>query len=321
MSLACSFRRALLVAILTVSRVHAQQCFYPDGTLSSDTPCITGSDSSCCAASSFCMDNGLCFGSGIVSRGSCTDKTWQSGACASYCTTKSPGSSIPLTPCAVSNGASTFVCGLDGTACKKNSNTFPMAGGASFVLREAQVAAMVAPVLASMSASASASPNSSACTSDALYTGGQMAGLGIGLAIPLLIAACAVIFLWQKERARKPRLMYQLPDDDFKSPQALRPAVHFIPASRDNSDACSFRTVTPEIVQISGRATPQYKPDHLQSFQERYHAMNKNLIGLSIQAQELDGHPVGSAFNSRQQQQPIALQNRSPNATRPQRPR
>lgn len=233
---------------------------------------------------------------------------------------ESTDSSIPLTPCATSNGASTFVCGLDGTACKKNSNTFPMTGGQSFVLRQAQVAAMVAPVLASMSAQASSSANASACSTVGFYSGGAMAGLGIGLAIPLLIATCTAIFLWQKERARRPKLMYQLPDEDLR-PTPTQPAVHFIPASRDNSDACSFRTVTPEIVQVSGRGTPQQKPDHMQTFQERYHAMNKNLLGLSVVAQELDGQPVGSAFKNYGGPQQIQLQERPPNATRPQRPR
>lgn len=84
-----SLRGALQASILLLATTtSAQKCFYPDGTLSSsDTPCSTEGHSSCCNADSYCMDNGLCFGGGIVSRGSCTDETWGSDACAGFCKT------------------------------------------------------------------------------------------------------------------------------------------------------------------------------------------------------------------------------------------
>lgn len=76
----------LFLLLQLVATTSAQQCFYPDGTISPDTPCSTDSGhSACCGASSFCMDNGLCFGGGILSRGSCTDENWESDSCASYC--------------------------------------------------------------------------------------------------------------------------------------------------------------------------------------------------------------------------------------------
>jgi hypothetical protein len=83
LAIQASFLFFLLQLIATTS---AQQCFYPDGTISPDTPCSTDSGhSACCGADSFCMDNGLCFGGGIMSRGSCTDENWESDACAAYC--------------------------------------------------------------------------------------------------------------------------------------------------------------------------------------------------------------------------------------------
>jgi hypothetical protein len=76
----------LLLLLQLVATTSAQQCFFPDGSKSPDTPCSTDSGhSACCGASSFCMDNGLCFGGGIMSRGSCTDENWESDACAAYC--------------------------------------------------------------------------------------------------------------------------------------------------------------------------------------------------------------------------------------------
>lgn len=70
--------------------VHGWGCWYPDGsTPAPDTPCNqtavdNGQTSACCGADAMCMDNGLCFGKGIVSRGSCTDKNWGE-PCTQYC--------------------------------------------------------------------------------------------------------------------------------------------------------------------------------------------------------------------------------------------
>jgi hypothetical protein len=76
------------MASLLLRTVSAQTCFYPDGlTTSNDIPCNSNAEaSSCCPTGSFCMDNGLCFGGGVVSRASCTDQAWTSTECAHYCT-------------------------------------------------------------------------------------------------------------------------------------------------------------------------------------------------------------------------------------------
>lgn len=81
--------RSLPVVCLLLSVAAAQTCYYPDGlTVSQDIPCNTdASASSCCPSDSFCMDNGLCFGGGVVSRASCTDQSWESEQCADYCKT------------------------------------------------------------------------------------------------------------------------------------------------------------------------------------------------------------------------------------------
>jgi hypothetical protein len=79
---------SLAMASLMLQAVSAQVCYYPDGlTTSDDVACSNNpAGSSCCPTGSFCMDNGLCFGGGIVSRSSCTDQTWASAECAQYCT-------------------------------------------------------------------------------------------------------------------------------------------------------------------------------------------------------------------------------------------
>lgn len=77
-----TLRLIALAWTLTIffSSIYAQ-CYYPDGvTLAPDQPCnSSGSVSTCCGSSAQCLDNGLCFGRGAVSRGSCTDKNWGPG--------------------------------------------------------------------------------------------------------------------------------------------------------------------------------------------------------------------------------------------------
>ena len=64
-------------------------CYYPSGTTSPDTPCRSDDvASSCCAHTDTCLSNGLCLaqgGSELISRGSCTDESWQSPKCPQYC--------------------------------------------------------------------------------------------------------------------------------------------------------------------------------------------------------------------------------------------
>lgn len=83
-----SIRLAIQALILFLATtVTAQSCYYPDGSASNDVPCSISGESACCGSDFFCLDNGLCYGRGLVSRGSCTDKTWGSEACAGYCKT------------------------------------------------------------------------------------------------------------------------------------------------------------------------------------------------------------------------------------------
>lgn len=86
MSFLRSSVRAVALAILFVSSTTAQTCYYPDGTESGDVSCgSSGLQASCCGKTQVCMDNGLCFGNGIMSRGSCTDKNWESESCSQFC--------------------------------------------------------------------------------------------------------------------------------------------------------------------------------------------------------------------------------------------
>ena len=77
--------------LINAMTVDAQQCYLPDGSKSPDTPCRPQSSdqaSACCLSHDVCLDNSLCLaqsGYGAMTRGSCTDPTWQSEGCPRYC--------------------------------------------------------------------------------------------------------------------------------------------------------------------------------------------------------------------------------------------
>lgn len=87
----------VLFLLYTPSILAEIPCYYPDGFTIAPlhTPCNTSasdtpqSASSCCRnyANAYCVSNGLCYDEGVLSRGSCTDKTWKSPSCPQVCTT------------------------------------------------------------------------------------------------------------------------------------------------------------------------------------------------------------------------------------------
>ena len=73
---------------------NGQTCYFPDGSkATSHTPCQDLSPSSdgasaCCDSADACLESHLCLeqsGGPMISRGSCTDQTWQSQECSRYC--------------------------------------------------------------------------------------------------------------------------------------------------------------------------------------------------------------------------------------------
>ena len=82
-----------IVFLGIVVMADAQTCYYPDGSVASaDSPChspsIKDGASACCNSVDICLNNGLCLsqsGGEMISRGSCTDQSWQSIECSQYC--------------------------------------------------------------------------------------------------------------------------------------------------------------------------------------------------------------------------------------------
>lgn len=91
-----------------MARAHEVRCYAPDGHTLADNltyvPCNKlgieqdGVESSCCRLDGkaderdLCATSGLCLNSGVLFRGYCTDKNWDSPACINVCTNSSVGS-------------------------------------------------------------------------------------------------------------------------------------------------------------------------------------------------------------------------------------
>ncbi|KEQ73755.1 hypothetical protein M436DRAFT_63119 [Aureobasidium namibiae CBS 147.97] len=178
------------MASLLLRAVSAQTCYYPDGlTTSDDIPCNSNAaTSSCCPTGSFCMDNGLCFGGGVVSRSSCTDQAWASPECAQYCTDVNESTAIGLTACDVNSR--TFACGLNGGQCQNTHSTFTMVKGDALVLRPAQIQVLVS------NYSAPANQGSHQ------YGVGSMIGVALGVGLPLAFSLLMALLVLRKERQR-----------------------------------------------------------------------------------------------------------------------
>lgn len=86
-----------LLLLLLVALVHAQSCYYPDGTPTDvDAPC-PDSDL-CCPLNWQCLSNGLCYdpSNDYYERRTCTDRSWESEDCPNFCTYSSGGNEAIL---------------------------------------------------------------------------------------------------------------------------------------------------------------------------------------------------------------------------------
>ncbi|WPG99541.1 Hypothetical protein R9X50_00235800 [Acrodontium crateriforme] len=68
---------------------HAQNCYYPNGDLSTEGDAACSSDGGfCCPLNWACLSNGLCYleNEDYYGRYTCTDQSWQSNSCSQICT-------------------------------------------------------------------------------------------------------------------------------------------------------------------------------------------------------------------------------------------
>ena len=92
-----------LVCLLLISTPYYVRAtyYYPDGVTvaAGDFPCTPDGDSACCGDGFVCLSNNICMATGnevlkagqsLYVRGSCTDRTWKSRNCPSFCINPNP---------------------------------------------------------------------------------------------------------------------------------------------------------------------------------------------------------------------------------------
>ncbi|MCJ1395506.1 hypothetical protein MMC18_008392 [Xylographa bjoerkii] len=140
----------------------------------------------------------------VVSRGSCTDQTWQSNACSQHCQQNFPNAGTLLVPC--SN--STWSCDYN---CATATFTLP---NEAFVLTSAQKSSLgIAAASATVTTTATPLPLSNYNSSNA--------AVGAGVGIPLGVALILMIWLFARERRKAMQLRRQLPSIAIDSSPAM----------------------------------------------------------------------------------------------------
>ena len=88
-----------LIFLAFARLAHCQSCYYPDGSIAvNDTPCSSATGTVCCGPGFACLENRVCqvtteaqeadpdLNKNILYiRGSCSDQTWASPDCPSFC--------------------------------------------------------------------------------------------------------------------------------------------------------------------------------------------------------------------------------------------
>lgn len=79
----------VFISTATTTSTNTTQCWYPYGVTQSphDFPCADPSTghAACCNKDSYCLESGLCMFMATISRGSCTDQSWEDASCAKVC--------------------------------------------------------------------------------------------------------------------------------------------------------------------------------------------------------------------------------------------
>ncbi|KAF2169784.1 hypothetical protein M409DRAFT_52285 [Zasmidium cellare ATCC 36951] len=207
-------RVAIALSLGLLTTAFADQCFFPDGSDSTDVPCnSSATHSACCASTSYRLSNGVCLSSGILSRGSCTDQSWDADGCGQYCTNYNTGGGYAIMACT----NTTFTCRFNPDKCSVTSSVFTMKDMDTIVLKSDQLTSAMelagvdtgssstdsdstsstsVPVV-TVTATGAASPDSAKG-----YTSGQMAGVGAGVGVPLLLAIGALSWLLILEKKK-----------------------------------------------------------------------------------------------------------------------
>lgn len=203
----------LLVILALCGLIQSQQCYYPNGLKSGDTPCPQVSSDPhftfCCAHDHTCSSNLLCI-TGLnprtYARGSCTDSSWQSPSCPLFCQANAKTGGIGVTSC----GSGTWCCdqdNQDNTCCDNATNLFfleeartnqssstsssPTASGSLFSVSSART-----------SSSAPALALSTPTSAPSALPASAKAGIGVGVPVAVALFVLLIYLVIRNKRLR-----------------------------------------------------------------------------------------------------------------------
>ena len=225
------------------------------------------------------------------------------------CRADDTNSAVGISPCTSGGSSNSFVCGVNTNQCQDDANTFSISSDTGIILRPAQIAALVESTLATAAPSGAipqvtvtATPNSAG-----LYTAGTLAGVAVGIALPLLIILGVFFILLRREKRRfsKPKLMYKLPDE-LNDDLSVHSTVHSLQPPRSIVQSPAFSSyrsshasgmtspvdnrgsvrTTGTLASSRPAASPRIRSAQSQTFLERYETMKRNALAQSVDTSE-----------------------------------
>ncbi|POR31358.1 Uncharacterized protein TPAR_08408 [Tolypocladium paradoxum] len=211
-------------------------CYFPDGSVApQDSPCSDDTaQSTCCGQGYACLSNNVCMATGreiqkpgatTFSRGSCTDRSWRSGACPNFCAdpeADNVGGGEGMGRC--ERDAKLFYCINAKTKpnCDKMENilifqvapsvitTIGVSPSSTSSANRSDASSTASRTSSSSAASLTAtptnnvSPPSSPSPETSSSTGAKTGiGVGVGVGVTALLAAGALWFVLRRRRAAR----------------------------------------------------------------------------------------------------------------------
>ncbi|KAL7811306.1 hypothetical protein V8C26DRAFT_408699 [Trichoderma gracile] len=219
------------VQLLVPCSAVLKQCYYPDGSPSSDFPCDPNAKESACCGSglgSTCLNNRLCqSNNGNIIRGSCSDKDWSSPACASFCLSADSGGTDLISCSNVTNADNSFCCDHTNGCCDSGAGRFNVLPKEASVWATWNVEASSYRVVGTVytgnpTSTSSAATNTRSTTGSGTTTtssaptntnpsdsdkpsglsNGAKIGIGVGVGVGVVLLAAIAFLVW-KLRQRK----------------------------------------------------------------------------------------------------------------------